>query len=673
MLLTGIGLFATIFSISLIPVVLSSDFKSLSSRLFSTYLFLTALTTGFLSLSFYTTSIETAKIAYVASIAPFCFSFISFYAFTKSFIKRKPFTLESAVVISLTLLTIIFVTVFYFHFLTTNQILSSIGYVTASTYTGLYIFRMGQAAYLVGLLPISFIAMSIYSLWYQIKNSQSSIESEKYRYLLAGQIIVLISILNNFLPFKQISDIPLLVPSLLISTILISYGITQYKLFEVKNLIAKAIVYLILTLFISSLYLAVGLLLQGRFVTEGLSLATVIGGASITVLVFQPLVTTLQKFTTVFLLRSSYDTVDFLKRFSETISSILDVEKLEKEVDLILSKTFDSTKSRFVTDKNVKLESQDLLEIGKAQGANLEYMQKHNFAILIPLKIRDQSKGILAIGPKKNKKPYSLTDIHTLEAAASQLAIAFDNASLYSEIEETDRLKDEFITIASHHLRTPITAISGYLDYLLGKRGKITSEEQKSFLDHIKTNNERLASLVNELMTISSLEKGTVRIIPYLTSLEDIISESVNEFASFAGERRVEIKFSKLPNLPDLNIDPLKLKEAIQNIIGNAIKFNKPGGTVTIEISQNQNEIEARIIDTGIGIEQSEIGNLFQKFTKVKGGRSEGVGLGLYVTKLIIEAHGGKIWLKSQLGKGTTAYFTLPIPENKEVGKIENE
>jgi two-component system sensor histidine kinase VicK len=177
----------------------------------------------------------------------------------------------------------------------------------------------------------------------------------------------------------------------------------------------------------------------------------------------------------------------------------------------------------------------------------------------------------------------------------------------------------------------------------------------------VRANSERLASLIDELLTISALEHGKVKTIPRDRLIEEVIEEVVDSLSYFASEHRVTISYMRpKQSFPKIYLDPIKIREAISNIISNGIRFNNPGGQVTIELSKNDKNAVIVISDNGIGIKKEDIPYLFQKFHRISSQRG-GVGLGLYITKLIIKAHSGDLNLQSEVNKGTVVTITLPI------------
>ena len=230
-----------------------------------------------------------------------------------------------------------------------------------------------------------------------------------------------------------------------------------------------------------------------------------------------------------------------------------------------------------------------------------------------------------------------------------------------------DRMKSEFVTLAAHQLRTPLSAVKWSLRMLLDEDLGKLSKEQKNFLQDTYKTNERMISLVNSLLNVSEIEEGKYLSKIVLSSIEDIIQSIVDAHKKEVKKRKLKFEFKKPEEqLPKLMLDVKKMRIAIKNIFDNALKYTLPGGKVSISLKKDEKEIEVQIQDTGVGIPQEQQGKVFTKFFRgdnVIKIETEGTGLGLFMSKNIIEAHGGRIWFESREGKGSSFYFTIPIKE----------
>lgn len=252
-------------------------------------------------------------------------------------------------------------------------------------------------------------------------------------------------------------------------------------------------------------------------------------------------------------------------------------------------------------------------------------------------------------------------------------------ANANDQLRVLDNAKSEFISIASHQLRTPLTAIKGFVSLLLeGSYGKL-DPKQEDVLNKVYLSNDRLVNLVEDLLNISRIESGRMEFKFELRQAEDICQEVIDTFVIKAKEHGLSLEYKKPAEpLPKIMVDGAKVREVISNMVDNAIKYTPKGG-VTLKIEKlfgeaqkipgDEGSIRITVSDTGIGIPQTELPYLFAKFSRgkdIKRLNAAGTGLGLYVGRNMIEASGGKIWAESGgQDKGSRFIIELPIGENK--------
>ena len=234
-------------------------------------------------------------------------------------------------------------------------------------------------------------------------------------------------------------------------------------------------------------------------------------------------------------------------------------------------------------------------------------------------------------------------------------------------INHLNKLKDDFVSIASHELRTPMTAIRSYAWMALHKSDVPLSEKVEKYLVRILISTERLINLVNDLLNVSRIEAGKIEISTESLDLIPVIKDVVDEvYYSKSVAKDVQFVILEEP-IPKVLADPERLREVLLNLMGNAVKFTQAGGKVTIGFFTDGKVVETSIKDTGMGISKDDLGRLFQKFGKldssfVSFSTSGGTGLGLYITKGLVELMQGKIWAESEgQNKGTTFTFSLPV------------
>ena len=233
----------------------------------------------------------------------------------------------------------------------------------------------------------------------------------------------------------------------------------------------------------------------------------------------------------------------------------------------------------------------------------------------------------------------------------------------YQRLRESDKVKDEFMNIAAHELKTPLVPIIGYVNMLKdGSLGEVTEEERNS-LEIISRNVERLKKLIDDILDISKLESGAMKFEMRDTQITEVIKNSVQDMQSYVRGRGLTLKTRIQPDLPPIQGDKNRMMQVLTDLIDNAIKFTEKGGIV-IEAKRERDNIQVTVKDTGIGISRENIDKLFIKFYQIDSSLSRkygGTGLGLAICKKIVEAHGGEIWVESGPGKGSIFHFTLPI------------
>lgn len=251
--------------------------------------------------------------------------------------------------------------------------------------------------------------------------------------------------------------------------------------------------------------------------------------------------------------------------------------------------------------------------------------------------------------------------------------IGHGNLIIISDISKerlVDQMKTEFVSVAAHQLRTPLSAIKWTLRMILdGDIGELNAE-QKEFLNKTYESNERMINLVNDLLNVSRIDEGRFIYKTEPMQLEDVVDEIVKSEETPLQQKKIKLTWN-LPSvlLPEVLADKEKLGIAIQNLIENAIKYTKEGGNIIISIEAINGDILFKIQDDGVGIPSYQQERIFTKFFRgenVMRMETEGSGLGLYTTKNIVESHGGKIWFQSEEGKGTVFSFTIPKNKKKE-------
>jgi len=293
--------------------------------------------------------------------------------------------------------------------------------------------------------------------------------------------------------------------------------------------------------------------------------------------------------------------------------------------------------------------------------------------------------GVFVAGTKKKKEQLSNYELAIIQNFVDGVGIAMEHSILYSNLRKTseqlkfansklqnlDKLKDEFVSLASHELRTPMTVIKSYLWMMLDKNNvSALSGKQKVYIDRAYTSTQRLINLVNDMLNVSRIESGRFTLAMKPFDLGSLIGIVHAEMLPKAQEQKINLQFARpLQLLPKVQADPERVEQVLINLIGNSLKFTPENGTIRISIDNNPETQQetVSVTDSGKGISAEDMPKLFQKFSMVGTNylvkqNTQGTGLGLYLSKSIIELMGGKIWVESEgQGKGSKFSFTLGI------------
>lgn len=253
------------------------------------------------------------------------------------------------------------------------------------------------------------------------------------------------------------------------------------------------------------------------------------------------------------------------------------------------------------------------------------------------------------------------------EILAMNDALARTNAQL----RELDQMKDAFLSMVTHELRTPLTVISGITEMLeTGIYGEMTSE-QAEHVRQIGVQAARLRHLVNDLLDLSKIEAGMMKLHPEVVSPRSMGEEVIEQLIAFAAQSGVILRNRVRSDLPDVFCDIRRVEHVLINLLSNAIKFTPHGGQVTISATESGRQVEFCVADTGRGIPAEALPRIFDKFFQVHTSTETGIkgtGLGLAIVKQIVELHGGEVSCRSEVGQGSRFFFTLPIAEQRPAG-----
>jgi GAF domain-containing protein len=297
--------------------------------------------------------------------------------------------------------------------------------------------------------------------------------------------------------------------------------------------------------------------------------------------------------------------------------------------------------------------------------------------LVVPLLGRDEVVGALVVR-RRIPGAFPQSTIDLLKTFAAQSVLAIQNAHLFTEIgdksrqlEIASRHKSQFLANMSHELRTPLNAILGYTELILDNIYGETPDKMREVLDRLQANGKHLLGLINDVLDLSKIEAGelTLDLVDY--SLKEVVQTVFTAVESLATGKKLALTIEVAPNLPRGHGDERRLVQVLLNLVGNAIKFTD-NGEVAIEATKSDGSFTVAVRDTGPGIAPSDQDKIFGEFQQADNAatkRKGGTGLGLSIAKRIIGMHGGRIWVESEIGKGSTFAFTIPVTVERQVGE----
>lgn len=283
--------------------------------------------------------------------------------------------------------------------------------------------------------------------------------------------------------------------------------------------------------------------------------------------------------------------------------------------------------------------------------------------MIVPLSARGRILGALTFAAAESGRRYSAADLAFAEMIARRAAMAMDNSRLYALEQRGSRAREDLLAIVSHELRTPLGSVLMNVDLLL--RESSGHDEQRKHgrkeLQRIKRAADRMNALIQDLLDTVSIAAGRISVERTRIAPVPIIVEALEALQPEAAAKSLHSESVIPANLPAIFADPTRLQQVFANLLGNAIKFTPDGGTITVRADPSGDAVRFSVADTGPGIPHEDLSHLFDRFWQAQRKARVGTGLGLFIVKGIVNAHGGRIWVDSEIGVGTTFYFTLPV------------
>ncbi len=497
-----------------------------------------------------------------------------------------------------------------------------------------------------------------------------------------------------------------------------TYAIVKHRFLDIRMIVARSVAFTIMLAFIGIFYTFTMIWLEKIIFphSEGsLSPGQIIFRIVLTLFVvftFQPLKRWITKKTDKIFFKQTYDPDELLEELSRTMGSSIVLIELLYRVLSILTEEMKVSRGFFVilkdgktidTTQGVGYKSSPKLTLNEIdilckEGVSIydeleenskkkQILRKHDASISIPLRTNNKFSGVLLLGEKSSGDMYSAQDLSIFEILGPEVTVAIENAKSYEEIQqfnavlrteikkatreletantnlrELDKAKDEFITMASHQLRTPLTAIKGYLSMLMeGDAGEIKMG-QYEFIQEAYYGATRMVSLINDLLNVSRMETGRFFLEVSEFDIVRTVEEEIKQLEKGVKDKGLKLDFKHSAKQMKLCADEMKVRQVVMNFIDNAIYYTLDG-TINVKLYEQGKNVCFEVADRGIGVPREQQKHLFTKFYRAENARQtrpDGTGLGLFMARKVIEEHNGEIIFHSVEGKGSTFGFRLP-------------
>jgi signal transduction histidine kinase len=572
--------------------------------------------------------------------------------------------------------------------------------------------------------------------------SSIGVPRSQYQYILLGimPILIFAPITGFVLPvlYKQTEFIAVTPLYTTIFVLMIAYAIVRHKLFDIRLAAVRTAAYALslgsLAAFYYLLAYVVSItLFQGQTETT-VSSPVNIGLALVLAFLFQPIKQFFDRVTNKFFYRENYKTEDFFAQLSDLLSSTVDLRGLLTRASEQIASTLKAEQAFFflyytnAIDHHMSAGMQGHIRLPIADARLLdEYaeittdniivtnllnekhrklqrmLQSYRIALVMPLRRADKISGYVMLGERLSGD-YTKRDLNVLSTIGNELVIAIQNAlslhevkelnatlqqridvatkelrSSNSQLKHLDEVKDEFMSMASHQLRTPLTSIKGYISMVLeGDAGKVSPQQKRLLVEAYKSS-ERMVGLIADFLNVSRLQTGKFIIEKTSFDLNEVVRQEVADLELISTSHDIKLRLERTKHLLPVRADESKVRQVIMNFIDNAIYYSHPKSTILIKLEKVKDTAVLTVIDSGIGVPKDEQVHLFNKFFRAKNARKQrpdGTGVGLYLARRVITAHSGSIIFSSKEGKGSTFGFRLPLhaaPEQKKVEQKSSE
>lgn len=589
-----------------------------------------------------------------------------------------------------------------------------------------------NSAYLIGGIVAGFFVL------FRKMSSLNSKQRAQTRLVVIGFVVALIvNILTGFIlamtgrgtTFSNLAG----ALSMLFFAVFTSYTIIRHRLFDIRLAIVRTVGFLVTSGFVGGVYTVLILGIGAPIITDGqvslaknrTSLLLLVPPTLLIAFTFHSIQSYIARVTRRVFYQDLYDLRQVLDSFSDELIASNEIEKIMEKSLRALSDAIKPLHAYFVTFDDHGGAYKQIVRHTQAPDSMSELVgdiklikdnpvvreelktlprsfDQNDIFLALRLGLKDRPVGIILFGPKQNGRAYTTQDIALLRISAKNLTIALENAKHYDqishfaetlraevlkataelrsankELKTLDTMKDDFISMASHQLRTPATSVHEALQMMNHSDVKLNADEKKRLAELAEASSEHLVNVVADMLSISRIQAGHFTITKAPGDLLALADKVIKQTAVLAEQKRIVVDFQKPSTAISVDFDTPKMNEAISNYVENAIKYSGEGTTVTVKVRIENERLHFEVADQGMGVPEAERKNLFGKFFRAGNARTlqpDGNGIGLFVVKSIAEGHGGDAYYQP-LEPGSLFGFWLPLNPSTDPTKqdIDNK
>lgn len=594
---------------------------------------------------------------------------------------------------------------------------------TSAPGTDGFVFAPGPLYLWQTIVLVLYVVFALILLLRRYQQSNALVRNRILLLLVALAIALLGSVIAGFVLSESQAGQIIRPISFLAMLAIIAYAMVYKGLFDIRLAVTRSIGYTLAILAIGVAYGALIFIVSNTVLNYALPLRVQIVlmvAAGAAALFFPYVKRNFDKATNRLFYQDAYDTGELIDRLNGIFVSTVDIRRLIQKTEQVLSETLKVSYARIVVHRaSGDLVNEDNMRtfrlimnkkgveraLRKAPGGVLVTDQladgdpvRHavdagRVGMMIRMPANDRSASDIAnfiiLGDKLSGSGFTVQDVRAMSTIAKGLQVGLRNALQFEEIQQfnetlkqrvddatqelqeanerlkvLDRNKDDFISMASHQLRTPLTSVKGYLSMVLeGDAGKLTAVQRK-MIEQAFTSSQRMTYLISDLLNLSRLKTGKFVISATDVSLAELVKQEIAQLERMADAGGVELDVDMPAETIALQLDETKVRQVIMNLVDNAIYYTPRGGKITVRLTQTAKAVELRVIDTGIGVPKDEQHKLFTRFYRAanaKRTRPDGTGIGLYMVKKAVVAMGGAVIFDSTEGKGSIFGFSFPI------------